>query len=103
MSERKAKAIMSEDAAMWWGLNIGKVMVTGGRYFLVSSVSMGRQEVCVRRDIRNNQIQSITYGENFDVEAGITELTENEATAYHHVNLDAERIDNRTLHLLNNS
>jgi hypothetical protein len=103
MSERKAKGVMSEDAAMWWGLNVGKVIVTGGRYFLVSSVALGRQEVCVRRDIRNNEIQSITYGEHFDVEAGITELAENEATAYHQVNLDAERIDNRMLHLLNNS
>ncbi len=103
MSERKAKSIMSEDAAMWWGLNVGKVIVTGGRYFLVSSVALGRQEVCVRRDIRNNEIQSITYGEHFDVEAGITELTEADAADYLKVNLDAERIDNRLLHLLNNS
>ena len=92
MSERRAKAVVPEDVAMWWGMNVGKVIVTRGRYFLISSVGMGRQEVHIRRDLMTNQIQSITYGDDFDAEVGITELTAAEASAYHQVNLDAERI-----------
>ena len=101
MTERRAKAVVSEDVAKWWGMSVGKVIVTGGRYLLVSSVAMGRQEIYVRRDGRNNEIQSITYGDNFDAEVGITELTENEATAYQHIDIDAERIDNHWRYLLN--
>lgn len=101
MSERRAKAVVSEDVAMWWGLNVGKVIVTGGRYLLISSVGMGRQQVHIRRDLMTNQIQSITYGENFDAEVGITELTEAEASAYQQVNFDAERIASSVTLFLN--
>ena len=99
ISERSAEAVLNDEQAAWWGKHCGVVIVRGGRYFLVSEVSMSRRELHTIRDYCSGQIVAIQYSDECDVGVTIRELHEAEADAYTKVVLDGKELGNITAFL----
>lgn len=95
ISERSAEAVLTDEQAAWWGKHCGVVIVRGGRYFLVSEVSMSRRELYTVRDC-SGQIVAIKFADECDVGVTIRELHEAEAEAYTKVVLDGKELGNIT-------